>query len=138
MSALWNNQYPEVEEPLYGFLQLEMIRQIHLSGHKNPEAVSPDNWNMDFAFMERPNARRVHMDLFYDYRTNVEFLKEYQPKSLIFWGQNDIIFTREGRRSKTLNDLQTLRCTGLRQDTLLWKIALMESLVTSTDFILKE
>ena len=26
---------------------------------------------MDFRFMERPNARRVQLDLFYDYRTNV-------------------------------------------------------------------
>jgi hypothetical protein len=47
--------------------------------------------------MERPNARQVQMDLFYDYRTNVElypqwqkFLYEHQPRTLIFWGQNDI------------------------------------------------
>jgi pimeloyl-ACP methyl ester carboxylesterase len=25
-----------------------------------------------------------------------KFLQERQPKSLIFWGQNDIFFTREG------------------------------------------
>jgi pimeloyl-ACP methyl ester carboxylesterase len=65
--------------------------------------VSPDNWNMDFRFMERPNARRIQLDLFYDYRTNVnlypkcqKFLQERQPKALIFWGQNDLFFTREG------------------------------------------
>jgi pimeloyl-ACP methyl ester carboxylesterase len=53
--------------------------------------------------MERPNTRRVQMDLFYDYRTNValypnwqKFLRDRQPKTLIFWGQNDIFFTREG------------------------------------------
>jgi pimeloyl-ACP methyl ester carboxylesterase len=41
--------------------------------------------------------------LFYDYRTNValypkwqEFLHEHQPKTLIFWGQDDIFFTPEG------------------------------------------
>ena len=45
----------------------------------------------------------MHLDLFYDYRTNVtlypqwqEFLRKRQPKTLIFWGQNDIFFTREG------------------------------------------
>src|SRR6188472_262332 len=103
LRALWKNRTPETEEPLYGFLQLDMIRQIYLYGHKNPEAISPDNWNMDFRFMERPNARRIQMDLFYDYHSNVEmypkwqeFLRQHQPKSLIFWGQNDIIFTREG------------------------------------------
>src|SRR5260370_37822315 len=55
---------------------------------------------MDFRFMERANARRVQMDLFYDYRTNVELypewqklLRDNQPKTLVFWGQNDIFFT---------------------------------------------
>jgi pimeloyl-ACP methyl ester carboxylesterase len=101
--ALWKNRTPETEAAVYGFLQLDTIRQVYLYGHKNPEAISPDNWNMDFRFMERPNARRVQMDLFYDYRNNValypkwqKFLQENQPKSLIFWGQNDIFFTREG------------------------------------------
>jgi pimeloyl-ACP methyl ester carboxylesterase len=102
-NSLWMNRTPEAEAPLYGFLQLETIRQVYLYGHKDPEIISPDNWNMDFRFIERPNARRVQMDLFYDYRTNValypkwqKFLQERQPKSLIFWGQNDIFFTREG------------------------------------------
>ena len=102
-NALWKNRTSETEAPLYGFLQFDTIRQIYLYGHKNPEAISPDNWNMDFRFMERPNARRVQMDLFYDYRTNValypkwqKFLRDSQPKSLIFWGQNDLFFTREG------------------------------------------
>jgi pimeloyl-ACP methyl ester carboxylesterase len=102
-NALWKNRTPETEATLYGFLQLETIKQVYLHGHKQPEIISPDNWNMDFRFMERPNARRVQMDLFYDYRINVtlypkwqKFLQERQPKSLIFWGQNDIFFTREG------------------------------------------
>jgi pimeloyl-ACP methyl ester carboxylesterase len=58
---------------------------------------------MDFRFMERPQVRRVQLDLFYDYRTNVQlypewqqFLRERQPKTLIFWGQHDIFFTPEG------------------------------------------
>jgi pimeloyl-ACP methyl ester carboxylesterase len=102
-NALWKNRTPETEGPLAAFLQLDAIKQIYLYGHKNPEIISPDNWNMDFRFLERPNARQVQMDLFYDYRTNValypqwqRFLHERQPKTLIFWGQNDIIFTPEG------------------------------------------
>jgi pimeloyl-ACP methyl ester carboxylesterase len=53
--------------------------------------------------MQRPNAKRVQLDLFYDYRTNVElypkwqaFLRERQPTTIIFWGQHDIFFTPEG------------------------------------------
>jgi pimeloyl-ACP methyl ester carboxylesterase len=85
------------------FLELDGIKLVYTHGHRNAEAISPDNWQMDFRFMERPNARRVQLDLFYDYRTNVplypkwqEFLRTRQPKTVIFWGQKDIFFTPEG------------------------------------------
>ena len=77
-NRLWKNRTSETEAPLYGFLQLDAIRQAYLYGHKYPESISPDNWNMDFRFMERQNARRVHMDLFYDYRTNVTLYPKWQ------------------------------------------------------------
>ena len=102
-NALWKNRTPETERAVAGLLEFDTIKAIYLHGHKHPELISPDNWNMDFRFMERPNARRVQMDLFYDYRTNVtlyphwqKLMRERQPKTLIFWGQDDIFFTREG------------------------------------------
>ena len=102
-NALWKNRTPETEKGVAGLLEFDTIKAVYLHGHKRPELISPDNWNMDFRFMERPNARRVQMDLFYDYRTNVglypewqKFLRDHQPKTLIFWGQDDIFFTREG------------------------------------------
>jgi pimeloyl-ACP methyl ester carboxylesterase len=102
-NALWKNRTPETEKPLTAFLELNAIKSIYLHGHKKAELISPDNWNMDFRFMERPNARKVQMELFYDYRTNVtlyppwqEFLRSRQPKTIIFWRQNDIFFTQEG------------------------------------------
>jgi hypothetical protein len=76
---------------------------VYTHGHPRPEVISPDNWNMDLHYLDRPNARRVQLDLFYDYRTNVQlyprwqaFLRKQQPKTIIFWGQGDIFFTREG------------------------------------------
>lgn len=102
-NALWKSRTPETEQGVVGLLAFETVKTVYLHGHKRPELISPDNWNMDFYFMQRPNARRVQLDLFYDYRTNVDlypewqkFLRERQPKTLIFWGQNDIFFTREG------------------------------------------
>jgi pimeloyl-ACP methyl ester carboxylesterase len=117
-NSLWKNRTPETEKPLYGFLQLDVIKQVYLHGHKNPELISPDNWDVDYRFMERPNARQVQMDLFYDYRTNVilypkwqKFLREHQPKTLIFWGQKDIFFTPEGGESylKDISDAEVHR-----------------------------
>ncbi len=102
-NALWKQRTPETEAPLLPFLELDGIRLVYLHGHRNPEIISPDNWQMDFRFMERPNARRVQLDLLYDYRTNValypewqRFLRERQPKTLVLWGQHDIFFAPEG------------------------------------------
>ena len=101
--ALWKNRTTETERPLAAFLELEAIKSVYLHGHRKPELISPDNWNMDFRFMARPGARRIQLDLFYDYRTNVglypkwqAFLRARQPNAIIFWGQEDVFFTREG------------------------------------------
>jgi pimeloyl-ACP methyl ester carboxylesterase len=102
-NAYWKGRTPETERPLDAFLQPDTIKQIYLHGHRKPELISPDNWTMDAHLLERPNAKRVQLDLFYDYRTNVtlypkwqQFLRTRQPRTLIFWGQDDIFFTREG------------------------------------------
>lgn len=101
--ALWLDRSPETEAPLLPFLERDGVKLVYTQGYHEPELISPDNWNMDLHFLERPNAKRVQLDLFYDYRTNVDlypawqaFLRERQPESLILWGQNDIFFTPEG------------------------------------------
>ncbi|MGH7488309.1 MAG: alpha/beta fold hydrolase, partial [bacterium] len=101
--ALWKNRSAETEKPLAGFLTHDAIKGIYLFGAKNPDLISPDNWESDSAFMQRPNAVRVNLDLFYDYRTNVDlypkwqaFMRNAQPKTLIFWGQSDVFFTPAG------------------------------------------
>jgi pimeloyl-ACP methyl ester carboxylesterase len=101
--ANWKQRTPETEKPLEALLTLDTIKQIYLHGHAEPELISPDNWNMDVHFLARDGAGRVQLDLFYDYRTNVElypqwqaFLRDRQPRTIVFWGQNDIFFTREG------------------------------------------
>ena len=100
---LWKNRSPETEEPLLGLLARDTIKAIYLHGAKRPDLVSPDSWESDSAFMHRPNAARLHLDLFYDYRANVPLyprwqalLRERQPETIIFWGQDDMFFTREG------------------------------------------
>jgi pimeloyl-ACP methyl ester carboxylesterase len=101
--ALWKNRSRETEKPLEGFLTRDTIKAIYMQGAKKPEAISPDNWDSDFYFMQRPHSVRMNLDLFYDYRTNVglypkwqAFMRDRQPKTLIFWGQDDIFFTAAG------------------------------------------
>jgi pimeloyl-ACP methyl ester carboxylesterase len=99
----WKGRSAEAEKAIAGFLEPPTVHAIYTTGHPKPELISPDNWNMDNHFLERPNAKQVQLDFFYDYRTNVElypkwqaFLKDHQPKTIIFWGQGDIFFTPAG------------------------------------------
>ena len=119
--ALWKNRTPETEKPLAGFLTHDAIKGIYLHGAKSPNLMSPDNWESDSAFMQRPHAVRMNLDLFYDYRTNVPlypkwqaFLRERQPKTLIFWGQEDVFFTKEGGEAylKDLPNAEMHRLVG--------------------------
>jgi pimeloyl-ACP methyl ester carboxylesterase len=102
-SALWKNRSRETEKPLEAFMTYDAIKSIYLHGAKNPELISPDNWQSDFNFLQKPHAVRLNLDLFYDYRTNVDLypqwqadLRQFQPKTIIFWAQDDIFFTPEG------------------------------------------
>lgn len=102
-NALWKNRSRETELPLEAFMTFDTIKAIYLHGASRPELVSPDNWLSDFGFIERPNVIRLNLDLFYDYRTNVDlydewqaFMRENKPRTIIFWGQKDIFFTPEG------------------------------------------
>lgn len=101
--ALWKNRSAETEKPLAGFLTHDAIKGIYLHGSAHPELISPDNWESDYGFMQRANSVRINLDLFYDYRTNVAlypqwqtFLRDQQPKTLVFWGQDDVFFTPAG------------------------------------------
>ena len=76
--------------------------------------VSPDAWELDHRYLERPGNHEIQLDLFYDYRTNVElypafqaFLRRHQPPTLIVWGKNDVIFPWQGAEPYR-RDLKTL------------------------------
>ncbi len=101
--ALWVNRTPETEKLLAAFNSLDGIRGVYLAGAAHPELVSPDAWESDYGFMRNANGLRLNLDLFYDYRTNPplypvwqKFLRDNQPKTLIFWGQHDPFFTPAG------------------------------------------
>ena len=103
-NALWHERTPENEAAVAGLLEFDTVKTVYLHGSKFPELISPDNWNSDFyTTLQRPRARQIQLDLFYDYRTNVmlypewqAFLKQRQPHTIIFWGQDEH-FLHSGR-----------------------------------------
>lgn len=102
-NALWINRNADTEKPLAAFNTPEGIKGVYLAGAGHPELISPDAWLSDSAFVTRPNNLRIQLDLFYDYRTNPplypawqKLLRDKQPKTVIFWGQNDPFFLPAG------------------------------------------
>jgi pimeloyl-ACP methyl ester carboxylesterase len=102
--ALWIDRTAENEKPLAGFNTPEAIRNIvYLGGAGHPELIAPESYQSDAASVAGPTNLRIQLDLFYDYRHNPElypvwqkFLRDNQPKTVIFWGQHDPFFSPEG------------------------------------------
>jgi pimeloyl-ACP methyl ester carboxylesterase len=103
LRAYWNEPNEKNKNALKKFLTLEATRWQYTHGVKNENAVSPDNWIHDQLLLDRPGNNEIQLQLFYDYKSNPplypqwqEYFRKYQPPTLVVWGRNDFIFTKEG------------------------------------------
>ena len=99
----WNDKTEENGKALEGFHSLDGLKWQYTHGVKNPEKISPDNWNIDLRHLMRDGNDKIQLAMFYDYRTNVplypgwqKYFRTYQPPTIIVWGKNDYIFPSEG------------------------------------------
>jgi pimeloyl-ACP methyl ester carboxylesterase len=91
-------------EPLVsGFTSYDALKWQYTHGTRDPEAVSPDTWELDHHYLQRPGNREMQVDLLYDYEKNLElypafqeYFRTHQPPTLIVWGRNDEIFGPAG------------------------------------------
>lgn len=103
LKAYWSEPNEKNKEALRKFLTIEATRWQYTHGVRNENAISPDNWILDQALLERPGNKEIQLQLFYDYRSNPplypkwqEYFRKYQPPTLVVWGRNDYIFLKEG------------------------------------------
>jgi pimeloyl-ACP methyl ester carboxylesterase len=103
IKAYWQDRSPENADKLRYIVGLEATKWQYTNGVRNPEMISPDNWNIDQPLLDRPGNDEIQLALFYSYGTNPplyqqwqEYFRKYQPPTLIVWGQNDYIFPAEG------------------------------------------
>jgi pimeloyl-ACP methyl ester carboxylesterase len=75
----------------------------YTNGVSNVESVSPDTWGHVQPLLDRNGNQDIQLQMFYSYGTNPplysawqEYLRTYQPPTLIVWGQNDEIFPAAG------------------------------------------
>jgi len=100
---LWERRDAESEAGARQFLAAETTKFQYLVGANDPESISPDNWTIDQALLDRPGVDLAQLDLLENYKTNVAAydswhaaFREHQPKTLIVWGKNDPFFIPAG------------------------------------------
>lgn len=108
LKSYWTDPSNENREALRGWLNEAGVRLQYAAGvtDEQVERLAPDNWQLDWQLMQRPGNIDMQLDLFGDYRTNVELyprfqqlFRESQPPTLVIWGKNDPFFTVDGARS---------------------------------------
>lgn len=104
----WADPSEANRQVLSGWLGEDGTRLQYAAGVREDQIdrLAPDNWVLDWEKLRRPGNSDVQIDLFGDYRTNVDlyprfqqFLRTVSPPTLILWGKNDPFFTIAGARA---------------------------------------
>lgn len=115
VKAIWKDRNPKTEGGIRDLLTPEFTKLQYTAGAGSVEKVSPDAYNMDQFFLDRPGNAEIQIELQYNYRNNPPlygewqaYFREHQPPTLVAWGKNDILFTEEGARAyaRDLNDAE--------------------------------
>jgi len=103
IKAYWADGSQAKRDALAGLLTLDTTKFQYLDGMSDAARISPDNWIVDQALLDRPGNSDIQLDLLHDYGSNVPlypafqaFFRQHQPPTLIVWGKNDVIFPEPG------------------------------------------
>jgi pimeloyl-ACP methyl ester carboxylesterase len=103
IKAYWASGSAKDREALRAGTTAEATRWQYVDGVRDATRIDPAAWVYDQARLDRPGNVEIQLDLFYDYRTNVElyprfqqFFRDRKPPTLIVWGANDKIFPAQG------------------------------------------
>lgn len=105
LKAYWADPSDKNREALRGWLNEAGVKLQYAAGVPGSQAerLAPDSWTLDWELMQRPGNIDMQLDLFGDYRTNVDlyprfqqFFREHRPPTLVMWGRNDPFFTVDG------------------------------------------
>src|ERR1700733_13692495 len=90
VKAYWKDRTESNAAPLRKFVSLEATKWQYLNGVRNPEAISPDNWNVDQPLLDRPGNAEIQMALLHSYGSNPPlypewqaYFRKHQPPTLI-------------------------------------------------------
>jgi pimeloyl-ACP methyl ester carboxylesterase len=99
----WKDASEANRKNLRKFLEPGTTEWQYTHGVPDTSLVSPDGYGLDNLYLARPGADEVQLDLFGDYKSNVEMYPTYQeyfrkhkPPTLAVWGKNDPFFLPPG------------------------------------------
>ena len=99
----WQDRSQDNRDALRAFLRPETTIWQYTHGVSDPTSVSPDGYSLDNYYLSRPGADEVQLDLFSDYKSNVElypvfqnYFRIHKPPLLAVWGKNDPFFLPPG------------------------------------------
>jgi pimeloyl-ACP methyl ester carboxylesterase len=97
--AFWADRPAHEEKLRTNLLSLAATKTRHVGDDPNVELYDPDLWTDEYAFLNAPGQADIQVELFYDYRTNVEsypkwqaWMQKTQPRLLVIWGKHDLSF----------------------------------------------
>ena len=99
----WRDPTPAHREACRASLTPETIREWQYFHGAERRRVSPDGYTLDLAYLARPGADEIQLDLILDYRTNPArypdfqaYFRSHRPSLLAAWGRNDAHFLPAG------------------------------------------
>lgn len=108
--AYWRDPTPANREACRASLSPETIRNWQYGTGADPALLSPDGYELDIAYMARPGAEEVQLDLIFDYRSNLaaypsfqSYFREHRPPLLAVWGRHDPAFIPAGAEAYRLD-----------------------------------
>lgn len=101
--AYWKDPSQANRTALRPFLSPEATLWQYTQGVCDAMGLSPDGYTLDNAYLARPGADEIQLDLLGDYRTNLAlyptfqaYFRAHQPRFLAVWGKNDPFFLPPG------------------------------------------
>lgn len=101
--AYWREATAANREACRASLSPDTIRNWQYGTGADAVLVSPDGYELDIAYMARPGAEEIQLDLILDYRSNVAlypdfqaYFRHYRPPLLAAWGRHDPAFIPAG------------------------------------------
>lgn len=101
--AYWRDPTIANREACRASLAPDVIRDWQYGTGADPALLSPDGYELDIAYLARPGAAEIQLDLILDYRSNValypafqRYFRDHHPPLLAVWGRHDPAFLPAG------------------------------------------